>query len=117
MPAPLSADLRRRVLDAARSASASQVAARFGVSVITVHRLRRLERLHGSTEPKPHAGGKALLISDDDRPLFDAYLAENPSMPHERMAERFFADTGRRASRPTVRRALARWRLSRKKSP
>ena len=117
MPPPLSADLRRRVLDAARSASAAQVAARFGVSVITVHRLRRLDRLHGSIAPKPHAGGKARLITDDDRPFFDACLDENPSMPHERMAERFFADTGRLVSRSTVRRALARWRLTRKKNP
>ena len=117
MPAPLSADLRRRVLDAARSAPAATVAARFGVSIATVHRLRCLDRLHGSVGPKPHAGGKPLLITDDDRPLFDAYLAENPSMPHERMAQRFFAETGRLVSRPTVRRALVRWRISRKKSP
>ena len=41
MPAPFSADLRRRVLDAARSDTAPAVAARFGVSVSTVHRLRR----------------------------------------------------------------------------
>ena len=117
MPPPLSADLRRRVLDAARSASASQVAARFGVSVITVHRLRRLDRLHGSIAPRPHAGGKPRLITDDDRPFFDACLAENPSMPHERIARRFAEQTGREVSRSTVRRALARWRITRKKSP
>jgi transposase len=117
MPAPLSSDLRRRVLDAARTLTAPEAAARFGVSVATVHRLRRLDRLHGSLAPKPHAGGRALLIADEDRPVFDAYLAENPSMPHETMAHRFHAETGRLVSRPTVRRALARWRLTRKKSP
>ena len=117
MPAPLSADLRRRVLDAARSATAPAVAARFGVSVSTVHRLRRLDRLHGSVKPKPHAGGRAHSIPDDDRPLIDSYLAENPSMPHEVIARRFSADTGRVVSRQTVQRALARWRVTRKKSP
>lgn len=117
MPAPLSTDLRCRVLDAARTATAPETATRFGVSMATVHRLRRLDRLHGSVVPKPHAGGHAHLISDTDRPHFEAYLAENPSMPHEVMARRFEADTGRRVSRPTVRRALARWDLTRKKSP
>ena len=117
MPAPLSADLRRRVLDAARSATAPAVAARFGVSVSTVHRLRRLDREHGSVEPKPHGGGHTPLVSDDDRPLFDGYLAESPSMPHATIARRFEADTGRVISRQTVQRMLARWRVTRKKSP
>ena len=117
MPAPLSADLRRRVLDAARSATAPAVATRFGVSVSTVHRLRRLDRAHGSVEPKPHAGGRARTLTDADRPLIDGYLAENPSMPHETVARRFEADTGRAVTRQTVQRALARWRVTRKKSP
>ncbi len=117
MPAPLSADLRRRVLDAARSATAPAVAARFGVSVSTVHRLRRLDRLHGSVESRPHGGGHAPLVTDDDRPLFDAYLAENPSMPHATIARRFAGDAGRSVSRQTVQRMLARGRITRKKSP
>lgn len=117
MPAPLSADLRRRVLGAARSDTAPAVAARFGVSVSTVHRLRRLDRQTGSVEPRPHGGGHTPLVSDDDRPLFDGYLAENPSMPHAKMARRFGADTGRVVSRQTVQRMLARWRVTRKKSP
>ena len=117
MPAPLSADLRRRVLDAARSATAPETAARFGVSVPTVHRLRRLSRLHGAVDPKPHGGGRLALLSDDDRPHFDGYLADDPSMPHETMARRFEADTGRALSRQSVQRTLARWRITRKKSP
>ena len=117
MPAPLSADLRRRVLDAARSATAPAVAARFGVSVSTVHRLRRLDRLRGSVAPLPHGGGHTPRVTDDDRPLFEGYLAENPSMPHATIARRFEADTGRAVSRQTVQRMLARWRITRKKSP
>ena len=117
MPAPLSPDLRRRVLDAARANTAPATAARFGVSVSSVHRLRRLGRDHGSVEPKAHAGGTSPTLADDDRPRFDGYLAENPSMPHHTMARRFEADTGRVVSRQTVQRALARWRITRKKSP
>ena len=116
MPAPLSPDLRRRVLDASRTASAAEVAARFDISPASVHRLRRLHREHGSVEPKPHAGGHSPLLTDGDRPVFDGYLAESPSMPHHTMARRFAEETGRAVSRPTVRRALARWGLTRKKS-
>lgn len=117
MPAAFSADLRRRVLDAARSATAAVAAARFGVSISTVHRLRRLDRLHGSVAPRPHGGGHTPLVTDADRSYFDGYLAENPSMPHATIARRFEADTGRAISRQTVQRMLARWRITRKKSP
>lgn len=97
MPAPLSDNLRRRVLDASRSVSAA-----------TVHRLRKLDRETGSVEPMPHGGGHAHLLIDDDRPFFDACLAESPSMPHQRIAHRFQEETGRVVSRLTVRRALKR---------
>lgn len=115
MPAPHSADLRRRVLDASKMTSASKAAARFGVSVSTVHRLRRLDRLQGSVEPKPHGGGHVPLVTDDDRARFDAYLAESPSMPHAVIARRLKDDTDRDVSPSTVGRTLARWGLTRKK--
>ena len=116
MPAPLDDDLRRRVFDASLSASAAQVATRFAVSVATVERLRKLHRETGSLTPKPHGGAPPRRVSDDDRPLFDGYLAENPSMPHAVMAQRFQKDTGRSVSPSSLARALVRWRLSRKKS-
>ena len=40
MPAPLSADLRRRIVAAGRSATAAQLAERFNVSVASVERYR-----------------------------------------------------------------------------
>ena len=117
MPAPLSPDLRRRILAASKTTSASKTAARFDVSLSTVHRLRRLDRLHGSVEPRPHAGGRAPLITADDREHIDAYLAESPSRPHAVIAERLKGDAERTVSPSTVSRALARWGLTRKKSP
>jgi transposase len=115
MPAPLSLDLRRRILEA--PGSAAEIAARFGVSASTVHRLRRLHREHGTLDPKPHGGGHTPRLTDADRPRIEAYLAENPSMPHHAMARRFAADTGRAVSRPTLQRALAGWGHTRKKRP
>jgi len=115
MPAPLSADFRKRILAGAKTESASKTAARFDVSLSTVQRMRRLDRLEGSVEPKPHAGGHTHKLTDDDRTLVGGYLAENCSMPHAVIAARIEADTKRRVSPSTVTRALARWRLTRKK--
>lgn len=97
--------------------SAPKTAARFAVSVSTVHRLRRLDRTTGSVEPKPHGGGHTPLITPDDREHFDECLAEDPSMTHAVLAERFRIDTERVVSPATVGRALLRWGLTRKKSP
>lgn len=116
MPAPLSSDLRQRVLSASRSDSASVTAERFNVSKTTVHRLRALERETGSVAPKAHGGGRSPSLTDEDRPRFEAFLLEDVSMTHEEMAERFEAATGRSVSRQTVQRHLRAWGLTRKKS-
>lgn len=116
MPKALSPDLRLRVHDAATTSTAPATAQRFQVSKTTVHRLRALVRNTGSLAPKPHGGGRERLIKEDDRPRFEAYLAEDVSMRHEDMATRFSAETGRTVSRQTVQRQLSRWGITRKKS-
>ena len=118
MPAPLSADLRQRILDASRSLSASKTAARFGVGIRTVQRLRALDRATGSVAPKtPETKGPPPILVDDDRAFFDACLAENVSMTHAEMARRFTSETGRQVGRATVQRMMALWRITRKKEP
>ncbi len=118
MPAPLSADLRRRILDASRTLSASKTAGRFGVGIRTVQRLRALDRTTGSIAPKtPETKGPAPILAPSDRAFFESLLAENVSMTHAEMARRFSGDTGRRVGRATVQRMLARWRITRKKRP
>lgn len=111
MPAPLSADLRERILAACRSESMRAVARRFRVATTTVHRLANRDTI----EPKPHGGGRTPTLTDADRPRFEAFLAENVSMPHAEMAARFEAETGRTVSRQTVQRHVGRWNLTRKK--
>lgn len=115
MPAPLSLDLRRRIVDATESAA--KVARRFGVSETTVHRLRKLRRDSGALDPKPPRPGPPPALTDDDRSRFEAYLADDVSTRQQDMAARFTADTGRFVSRQTVQRALRRWALTRKKRP
>lgn len=111
MPAPLSADLRERILAACRTDSIRTVARRFRVATTTVHRLAS----RGTIEPKPHGGGPRPSLTDADRPRFEAYLTENVSMTHAEMAARFRTDTGRSVSRQTVQRHVRRWGLTRKK--
>lgn len=116
MPAPLSPDLRRRVHEAALTQTAPAVAQRFGVSLRTVHRLRRLVRDSGTTEPRPHGGGRAPQLTEADKPFFEACLSENVSMTHQAMADRFNAATGSAVMRQTVQFYLRAWGLTRKKS-
>ncbi len=116
MPAPLSLDFRRRIFDAAAAASAATVAARFGVSRTTVHRLRKSHRDTGALDPKPPRPGPAPVLTDGDKAVFERYLAENTSLRQQDMAARFAAESGRPVSRQAVQRALARWRITRKKS-
>lgn len=116
MPAPLSPDLRRRVHEAALTQTAPAVAQRFGVSLRTVHRLRRLVRDSGTTEPRPHGGGRAPQLTEADTPFFERCLSENVSMTHQAMAERFGEATGRVLTRQTVQFYLRRWGITRKKS-
>ena len=116
MPRPLSHDLRQRLFDASQSASTAKTAERFDVSRTTVRRLRALKRKTGSVEAKPHGGGRSPSLTDEDRPGFEAFLAEDVSMTHAEMAERFATEAGRTLSRQTVQRHLRNWGLTRKKS-
>ncbi len=99
MPADFSPDLRARIIDAARTDSARAVAQRFCVSIRTVGRLRKRHREAEPLERRQTRFGSVPLLSHDDRVRFEAYLSENPSMPHAEMARRFEEETGRRVSR------------------
>lgn len=116
MPADFSPDLRARIVEAALTDSAANVAQRFGVSMRTVVRLRARHRSGEALERRQTKFGPARLLADDDRARFRAYLSENPSMTHAVMAERFKQETGRALSRQTVQLQFARWKLTRKKN-
>ncbi len=116
MPAPLSLDLRRRILEASRTLSASKTAARFDAGIRTVQRLRALSKATGSVAPKtPLAKGPAPLLGPSERALFERLLREDISMTQAEMARRFTEETQRPVGQSTVGAALARWELTRKK--
>ena len=108
MPAPLSLDLRRRILEASRTLSASKTAARFDVGIRTVQRLRALSKATGSVAPKtPLAKGPAPLLGPSERALFERLLREAISMTQAEMARRFTEET-QRPVRTVHRRRCAR---------
>ena len=121
MPAPLSLDLRRRILAAvlAGGATQRQVADRFAVGLATVEDLLRRYRDTGSVEPKAYRRGPARLLSDADDVQVERYLdpehGGDVGLTLGQLVDRFEADTGRRVSEMTLSRALVRREVTRKK--
>ncbi len=64
MAAPLSQDLRQRLVQVIEAGtSARQAAARFAVSLTAVHRLMRRVRVTGSTQPSKIGGYRQPLLA------------------------------------------------------
>lgn len=109
MPAPLSMDLRRRILHALQNTSAThrEIAERFNVGVATVGRIARRYRETGSVTPKPRGGGRPPRITESDREQLLAWFQAEPNLTQQDIADRF-ADMGRPMSQQAVSRGLRR---------
>ena len=119
MPAPLSLDLRQRIItayDADTGATMEQVAARFDVGVATVNRLLRRRRETGSIHPSPRRGHPPRRIDTDGEQLLRSLVEEQPDLYVHELAELFTQRTGISVSQPTVSRSLKRMVITRKKS-
>jgi putative transposase len=117
MPAPLSLDLRRRILDAVLSGSTTKaaVAERFAVHVATVERLLQRYRATGSVAPTVTTPGPARSLSEaDDRSVAEIVEAECDLTLAE-IAERFEGATGRSVHTKALERSLTRSGVTRKK--
>jgi len=114
MPAPYSADLRRRVLAAcaAHEAERAEVARRFRVAESTLYRWLQAERVEGRTAAKPHAGGPA---SRFDVAVVRQLHAAQPDAQLAEYAARYRARTGVAISLSSVERLLQSLDLRRKK--
>lgn len=113
MPAPLSPDLRRRIVAATRTRSQATVAAQFAVARATVQRLVYLDRA-GDLAPKPHNGGPRRRLGPDHEALVRYGLAEDPSLTQAELATRL-SEAGCPVSRQTAGRTIARIGYTRKK--
>lgn len=116
MSAPLSADLRRRILAALDAGEGSQrhIAQRFRVGRATVERLVRRVRETGSMDPKPHGGGQRPRLVETDREQLLAWLEADPDLRQEDIADRF-KQMKRPMSQQAVSRGLRRLGITRKK--
>jgi len=117
MSQPLSNDLRIRVLNAYLESDDSYetVAARFGVSVRFIRDLVKLHKETGSVEPRPHGGGAPARLSSEDLDALKRWVTAHPDWYVREFQERLETERGVKVSEPTVRRALERLGLPRKK--
>lgn len=117
MPAPLSNDLRERIVRS-RSEGTSQtaVAKQFAVGVSSVKRVWKLYCETGSVEPKPHAGGTPRLIDGETRGVLVGLVEAKPDATRDELCEALEQATGIRVSAPTVGRALRRENFTTKKN-
>ena len=117
MPAPLSIDLRQRVINAYRAKEGSQrtLAERFKVSLSFIRDLTRRARELGTIEPKPHGGGAVAKLGDVQLPIVKGLVEAQPDALLEELCERFAQKTGVNVSISTMQRAVQRLELSVKK--
>jgi transposase len=117
MPAPLSIDLRQRIISAyqGKEGSLQQLAKRFKVSLSFIRDLTRRHRELGTIEPKPHGGGAVAKISTEHLPLLTALVNEQPDMLLTELCTRFAQKTNIEVSISTMHRAIQSLNLTFKK--
>lgn len=118
MPAPLSIDLRQRVLAAYQDKEGSMrhLSERFKVSLSFVRDLTRQYRQTGTVAPKPHGGGAIAKLGVAQLPIVRALVDDQPDALLEELCERFAEKTGVMVSISTMHRAVHRLKLSVKKN-
>jgi len=106
-------DLRERIVGAvANGAPQTEVAERFGVSVTTVRRYRRLVEQTGTVRPAARRP-RSRLVSDEA--ALRAQLEASPDATLAEHCETWAATHGVRPSEATMCRAIARLGWTRKK--
>lgn len=118
MPAPLSDDLRRRIVRAwdAEKTSYAELAERFQIGEASVSRILRLHRETGDVAPLPHGGGNPARIQDDELSALHALVDANADATQQELADLWLVATGNVVSRSAMSRALRRAGITRKKS-
>src|SRR5579884_3445749 len=103
MPAPLSLDLRTRVIAAWLNGHSSRdsLAQTFQVGRATVNRWIRLYRQTGSAAPLPHGGGQPALIPETSLGILRTLVEEQPDSTLPELRDNYAACTDQRVSRAT----------------
>lgn len=118
MPAPLSVDLRQRIIAAyqAKEGSQRQLAERFKVSLSFIRDLNRRYRETGTVAPKPHGGGAVAKLGKEQLAIVKALVTVQPDALLEELCERFAEQTEVNVSVLTMQRAIQTLGLSVKKN-
>ena len=118
MPAPLSVDLRQRILAAyeAKEGSQRQLAKRFKVSLSFIRDLMRHCQETGTVQPQPHGGGAIAKLGKEQLPVVEALVTAKPDALLKELCERFAQQTGIEVSVSTMQQAVRKLKLSVKKN-
>lgn len=118
MAAPLSLDLRRRIVARYRLGKETykELAELFGVGEASVSRVLRRAREHGDLRPDPPGGGFPPRISDANLGKLVKLVAEKPDRSIEELCGVWTARYGGPVTTSSMYRALCRAGLTRKKS-
>jgi transposase len=113
MPAPVSVDLRQRILDAyqAKEGSQRQLAERFKVSLSFIRDLMRHHRETGTVQPKPRGGGAVAKLGKEQLPIVEALVKAQPDALLTELCDRFAKQTGIEVSVSTMQRVVSQLRL------
>jgi transposase len=121
MPAPLSVDLRKRIVESYLDGEGTyaQTAARFRVSTASVTRCLALARCQESLEPLPHSGGKSTQkVFEVHEEAIRGWLQEQPDLKLEELEQLLLTHYGVEISPSQISRVVNhKLGLTRKKSP
>jgi transposase len=110
-----SKEVRQLALQALeRGERRSEVSRMLCVPVPTLDRWRREFRRSGQNAPLPR-GHRQAAFGEQELPLLEAQLRQNPDATLDRQVEQWRHQTGRPASRSSLKRALLKLGWTRKK--
>ena len=117
MPAPLSEDLRSRVIQAYNNKEGSQreIASRFNVSLSFVRNLLKRFRKTGSIKPKKNSGGCQSKINKKLWAIIKVKVRSKPDIYLSELCEELEKKTGIKVSCSTMHRTLKQMKITRKK--
>lgn len=118
MPKPYSEDLRAKILEAwdRREVMQEELATRFGVSLSFLAKIIRQREQTGVIAPKPHGGGLGPKLTPEQMELLAEAIDATPDATQQELADGLAALGAPLLHRATIGRAVARLKLTRKKS-
>lgn len=116
MGAPLSEDLRRRIVEKSESGyDVSEISEMFNVSICSVYRFRKLYREQGNIRARK-LGKPAGSKLDVHRESIQAWIKKQPALTLEEMSQLCAHELGMSVHHTTLLRVLRQWGYRYKKN-